>query len=148
MVNLSYTFHIFIAVLILSCRVLSYWTHNQHDCRCMSSPCSVHTCIFGTHHEMQFSWVYICLSTRTILRIFSCMIMWVPVPFHSTQNHLEENQFYTCLVKMWKYALRTNPLVRKMPLVFLCGCVCVAIAECVHDIHVRICNVGKYKMCY
>lgn len=141
-------FHTFIAFLILSCRVLSYWTHDQHDYICMSSPCTVRTCIFGIQCEMQFSWVYICLPARTILRIVSCMIMWGPVPFQNTQNHLEGNQFYTCLVKMWKYALRKNPSVMKMPLVFLCGCMCIAIAECVHDIHVRICTVGKYKMCY
>jgi hypothetical protein len=25
---------------------------------------------------------------------------------------------------------------------------CIAIAGCAHDIRVRICTVGKYKMCY
>jgi hypothetical protein len=114
----------------------------------MSSPCTFHTCIFVTQCEMQFSectYVYFLESYWEFSLIWSCKVLF---PLRAHKITWKRISFTHSIDKFWKYALRQNPLVRKMPLVFLCGSMCIAIADCAHDIHVRICTVGKYEMCY
>lgn len=120
----------------------------QHGYRYISSPCTFHTCVFGTQCEMQFSectYVYLLESYWEFFFIWSCKVLF---PFRAHKITWKRISITHCLVKFWKYALRQNPLVRKMPLVFLCGSMCIAIADFAHDIHVRICTFGNYEMCY
>jgi hypothetical protein len=75
MISLFFVFHKFVVSLLLSSRTVKYWTHDQHGYRYKSSSRTVHTCVRDAECEMQFS-EYICVFPGTILRIFSCVIMW------------------------------------------------------------------------
>ena len=52
--------------------------------------------------------------------------------------------FMHCLVNIWKYTLRQNPRVRKMPVVFYRS-MCIAITKPIHDICVTVFGMWKQK---